>query len=89
MKNVRQFPQGVPTGDGGGGDGGMLARLYLVPTREEMKQDIAAATKNMATRTDVELAMAKLKIWVLAGVVSGVVIILGLAIGLARAFGLI
>ena len=89
MTSLHQFPQGAPTGDGGGGNDGILARLYLVPTREEMKQDIAAATKNMATKTDVDLAMAKLKIWVLAGVLSGVVIILGLAIGLARAFGLI
>ncbi len=76
-------PSQVPGGTNGGGSGGIEARLRgleIQMARIEVRVDNIEA--NMATKTDI----SNLKVWILGGVLSGIVLAVTIATIVVKAF---
>lgn len=56
----------------------LVQRVFDLPTRQEMKQEIKDATEGLATQQDVKLASMKIQLWILGGVIVGILILVRL-----------
>ena len=61
-----------------------LRALEVQLTR--MDEQLRSITENMAGQKDIKLAVANLKIWILTGVLSAIVICTGIAIAILKVF---
>lgn len=75
---------GPPPNPPGVGWSFVLQRLMVVPSREEVKADLATATKGVATADGVEAAVAKVKLWVILTAASIFLTLIGILIAIAN-----
>lgn len=92
---LRDNPEGSGGGDGGSGGRGMEARVAVLEDRIQSLatkadiaeingrlQSLATRLESFATKEDIQ----KVKVWVLSGVLGGMVLAATLAIGIAKIF---
>lgn len=75
---------GSPSNPAGVGWSFVLQRLMVVPSREEVKADLATATKGVATADGVEAAVAKVKLWAIITAASILLTLIGIFIAMAN-----
>lgn len=82
---VTPFPS-PPVTQGGSGNGGDSRLRALEVRLTRMDEQLRSITENMAGQKDIKLAVANLKIWILTGVLSAIVICTGIAIAILKVF---
>lgn len=92
---LQDNPEGSGGGDGGSGRGGMEARVAVLEERFQSLatkadvvelngrlQSLVTRLESFATKEDIQ----KVKVWVLSGVLGGMVLAVTFAIGIAKLF---